>query len=363
MFFSTDTKNYIGIDIGTTSIKIVEFSKKRNEKIKLESYGSGDFSAFPKNTENVLQNAVSRVSDGQAADIIKRILKESGIKSKKVIMSAPVFSTFTSVIELPEMSEKEIESAINFEAKQYVPVPLTEVVLGWSVIGKKTYDSVGNGGSFNKILVLIVAIPRELANSFSTISDLAGLNLVALETESFALIRSLLGNDKSTVAVVDIGSRATNITIVSGGFIRVSRGIETSGSEITKVLMKSMGVDYQRANELKKKIGLKEEGGNMQISSVLTLIIDIITGETKRIIDVFARKETQSGKIERIILVGGSAMIPGLAERFSEVSGVKTVVGNPWSRVEYPQELEKTLEFIGPSFSVAVGLAMRELNN
>lgn len=360
-FFSSGSKSSLGVDIGTTSVKVVELSRNNDGKIKLETYGSLESIVYSKYLEETLQSSTVKISDQQAAEMIKKIIKEAKVKTRKVVMSAPVFSTFTSVIELPEMSQQEIESAIRFEAKQYVPVPLSEVVLGWNVIGKKNYEVLGAGNFSNKVLVLIVAIPKELSNEFARIADLANLDLIALETESFALIRSLLGNDKSTVVLVDIGSRATNISIVSGGFIRASRGLDTSGVEITKVLAKGMGVDIKRANELKRTIGLDMDGANKQAAGVMLPIIDIITGETKRIIDVFSRKEGTTARVERIILAGGSAGIPKIADRFTEVTGIKTVIGNPWSRVEYPPQLQKTLENIGPSFSVALGLAMRNI--
>lgn len=359
--FSGGSKSSLGVDLGTTSVKIVELSKNKDGKIKLETYGSLESIAYSQYLEETLQSSTVKISDQQAAEMIKKLIKETKVKTNKAVMSAPVFSTFTSVIEFPEMSQQEIESAIRFEAKQYVPVPLSEVVLGWNVIGKKNYELLGSGSFSNKVLVLIVAIPKELSNEFAGIARLAGLNLAALETESFALIRSLLGNDKSTVALVDIGSRATNISIVSGGFIRVSRGLDTSGVEITKVLAKSMGVDIKRANEIKRNIGLDMSGPNKQVANVMLPIIDIITGETKRIIDVFFRKEGASSNVERIILAGGSAGIPKIADRFTEVTGIKTIIGNPWGRVDYPPQLQKILEAIGPSFSVAVGLAMRNI--
>lgn len=358
---SGENKSYIGIDIGTTSVKIVELSRKRMEKIKLESYGSLEFIASSKYIENTLQSSTTRISDAQTAEIVKKIIKEAKLKSKKAVMAAPVFSTFTSVIELPEMSGQEIESAIGFEAKQYVPVPLSEVILGWNIIGKKSYESASGGNPINKILVLIVAIPKELSNSFARIADMAGLRLIALETESFALIRSLLGNDKSASAIVDIGSRSTNISIVSGGTIRASRGLEVSGAEITKVIARSLGVDITRANEIKRKVGLKSDGPNRQIADIIMPIVDIITNETKRTIDVFSRKEPAL-KVERILLVGGSSGIPEISNRFSEVSGIKTAIGNPWGRISYHPELQGFLEEIGPSFAVSAGLAMREIN-
>lgn len=359
--FSGENKSFLGVDIGTTSVKVVELSRKKNEKVKLESYGSLEFAISNKFSEGTLQSSTVKISDEQAAKMLVKIIKESNIKARKAVMSAPVFSTFTSVIELPEMSEQEIKSAIEFEAKQCVPVPLSEVVLGWNLIGKKSYESVGNGNSFKKNLVLIVAIPKELSNSFARIAEIAGLELIALETESFALIRSLLGNDKSMSVIVDIGSRSTNISIISGGFIQASRGLEISGAEITKLLAKSMGIDLAKAEEIKKNIGLKSEGGNKQIASILISIIDIITGETKRVIDIFLRRDP-ANKIERIILAGGSAGIPEISKRFAEVTGIKTVIGNPWGRIESPKELQNTLELIGPSFAVAAGLAMREVN-
>ncbi len=359
--YKLGTKSVLGVDIGTTSVKIVELSRKNDGRMRLETYGSLESVVHKQAIEETLQSSTEKISDAQAASMVKKIIKEANVKTKRVVMSAPVFSTFTSVIEFPEMSEQEIESAIKFEARQYVPVPLSEVVLGWNIIGKKTYDLLGGGSASNKVLVLIVAIPKELSNKFANIARLSNLQLVALETESFALIRSLLGNDKSTVVLVDIGSRATNISVVSGGFIRVSRGLDTSGAEITKVLAGGMGIDMKRANELKRSVGLKMDGSNKQVAEVILPIVDIIMGETKRIIDVFSKKEGSESQIERIILAGGSAGIPGLAERFTEVTKVKAMVSNPWSRVEYPEELGNILNMIGPSFAVAVGLAMREI--
>lgn len=359
-FFSSAAKNCLGVDIGTTSVKVVELSKKKDGKIKLETYGSLESIAYSQLLEETLQSSTVKISEEQSADMIRKILKEAKVGTRKAVMSAPVFSTFTSVIELPEMSQQEIESAIKFEAKQYVPVPLSEVVLGWNVIGKKKYKMLGGGSFSNKVLVLIVAIPREISSEFARISSLAGLELTALETESFALIRSLLGNDKSTVALVDIGSRATNISIVKEGFIRVSRGLDTSGAEITKILARGMGVDIKRANEMKRTIGLDMSGPNKQVADIMLPIIDVITGETKRIIDVFSRGEEES-KVERVILAGGSAGIPKITDRFEKVTGIKTIIGSPWGRIEYPSELQNILESIGPSFSVAVGLAMRNV--
>lgn len=359
--FSGNSKSSLGVDIGTTSVKVVELSRNKEGKIKLETYGSLESVAYSKYLEETLQSSTVKISDQQAAEMIKKLVKEAKVSTRRAVMSAPVFSTFTSVIELPEMSQQEIESAIRFEAKQYVPVPLSEVVLGWNVIGKKNYELLGAGNYSNKVLVLIVAIPKELSNEFARIAELANLELIALETESFALIRSLLGNDKSTVAIVDIGSRSTNISVVSEGFIRVSRGLDTSGVEITKVLAKGMGIDVKRANEIKRKIGLDSSGSNKQVADVILPIIDIITGETKRIIDVFSRKEGSMSRVERIILAGGSAGIPKLTDRFTEVAGIKAIIGNPWGRIDYPPQLQKTLEVIGPSFAVAVGLAMRNI--
>jgi len=127
------------------------------------------------------------------------------------------------------------------------------------------------------------------------------------------------------------------------------------------VLAGGMGIDMKRANELKRSVGLKMDGSNKQVAGVILPITDIIIGETKRIIDVFSKKEGAESRIERIILAGGSAGIPGLSERFTEITGVKAMVSDPWSRVEYPESLRNTLNMIGPSFAVAVGLAMREI--
>ena len=304
--------------------------------------------------------------DKEVADMLKRIIQEAKVNTKTAIVSVPVHASFSTMMELPEMSEKELESAVNFEAKQYIPVPLAEVVMDWRLVGKKIAKPVEGGrpGTVSpkgeaKVQVFLVAVPKETINKYTKIMKLAGLDLVALETENFPLMRSLLGNDKSAVAIIDIGAQSTDINIIDKGFVRISRNIETSGTEFTRVLSQGLNLTYQRAEILKKERGLKKDLAEREISEIMMPIIDIITNEIERLTDSYSRKNGQ--KIERVILVGGSARLPGLVDYFAKRLGIETSVGNPWARLVYPQILRPALDELASSFGVAVGLAMREL--
>lgn len=359
-FFSKKPKSYLGVDVGTASIKIVQLGAK-GERPNLETYGLLEIYS----SRNDAQTDSLQILDKEVASLLKEVVKESKATTKTAVASVPVHASFSTMMEIPEMSEKEIDSAINFEAKQYIPVPLNEVVMDWQILGKKVAKPVEGGRSGgspqeqNKLQVFLVAVPKETINKYTQIMKMAGLNLVALETENFSLMRALLGNDKSPVAIIDIGSQSTDINIIDKGFVRMTRNIETSGTEFTRVLTQGLNLSYQRAEMLKRERGLKKDMAEKEISDIMLPIIDVISNEIERLVDSYSRKDGQ--KIERVILVGGSARLPGLTEYFSQRLKIETNIGNPWSRLTYPQILKPVLQELAPSFAVSVGSAMREL--
>src|SRR3989338_6845448 len=158
------TKSYLGVDIGTLSIKVVELSSE-DGRPKLENYAAL--------TNYGLASENKKDFGGEAALMLRRLIKESGMKANEINMSIPIFSSFMTVMELPQMSEAEIGSAIQFEAKKYVPVPLESVVVDWSLIGEEAGLSAQPG----KILILLVAIPKDLINEYTVIANGAGLKL------------------------------------------------------------------------------------------------------------------------------------------------------------------------------------------
>ncbi len=352
--------SFVGVDIGTSSVKMVQLKLEEN-KARLETYGFLDNFGTFEFSDSANRIGKLKVLDDKIIEIIKKIIKEAGINTNETVMSVPVFSTFSSIIEFPEITNEEIAKAIPFEARQYIPVPLEEVILDWSIVGKKLGKEGFGAGSAKQFVtqVMLVAIPKDIALKYARIAEAAGLKLKALEAESFATARSLVGNDKTPVLILDIGFKHSSISIVDKGCVMVNRGIDTGGSEFTKAIGQAMNIDFSRAEALKREVGLGQIGTDQEISKLIVPIIDIIINETFRLINVYMRRNNR--RIEQVIITGGAIELKGLIEYLEKGLNLKVTAGNPWARVIYNPELEMLLREIAPFFSVATGLAMREL--
>ena len=362
-------KSYLGVDIGTASIKVVQLSKVR-DKFKLENYG--EVKLFTEHMPMELRQASSlRMQDEQVAMLVKKILEESKITTKKVAMSLPVFSGFSTIIDLPPMPKDELEKAIQFEARQYIPVPVSEVFLNSLIIGEREKQAPAVSGEQTQkngkddknrqkkhMEVLLVAIPNEIKNKYQHIAELAGLELVALELETFALARSLLKSVQPPTIVVDIGARSTDLCIIDNGVVRISHNFELAGVDITKAYGELTGTDFIGAEQSKKTVGLDLTPGQLSGAKSLIEVLDSIAIEIQRISNSYFNKTGKS--IDNVILSGGASLMPGLLNRFREQVGMPVALGNPFEGLIYPPDLKHVLEEIGPSFAVAVGLAMRK---
>lgn len=359
-FFKKKPSSYLGIDIGTSSVKMVQLKLEEN-KARLETYGFWDNYGNFEILENSAKMGKIKILDEKIVGVIKNIIKEAGAITKETVMSVPVFSTFSSVIEFPEMTEAEVAKAVPFEARQYIPVPLEDVIMDWSIVGKKLRkESNGSGNSAHfSLQVMLVAIPKEIALKYARIAELAGLKLNALEAESFALARSLIGNDKMAVIIIDIGSRHTNISIIDKGYAMANRGLDIGGNELTRAVSQGINIDFDRAESLKKEVGLRQVDAEREISRLMFPAIDIISNETFRMMNAYLHKNNR--RVEEVIITGGGSCLAGLDGYLAKNLGIKVLTGNPWARIIYPSELEMPLKEIAPFFSVAAGLAMREL--
>jgi type IV pilus assembly protein PilM len=343
-------KRFLGIDIGTASIKLVQLSP-RGDGFNLDTYGEFKVENYLEYIKK--ENGVSylKLIDSDIVRIIKFLLKESKATSRVATMSLPTLSALTTTINLPAMPSQELEMAINYEAQKYIPISLEEVILDPQFINRD--DKSGS------LEVFVAAFPKDLINSYDKISQLAGLKLKAFELETYSLIRSLVYPSKEAVVLLDIGATSSNISIVDNGFITITHNLDISGSMITGTITNSMKLEKKRAEELKIKEGIVGPGGEKEISKIIDPLVNFIIHEVEQLINIYFK--TSGRAVKKIILSGGSASLKGLAERFSTSLKLETVIADPFSRTHHVASLEKILKEIGPSFSVAVGLAMKEL--
>jgi len=349
-FFSS--KSVLGVDIGTASIKIAELNHLR-DKFELKNYGILDFLS-KKETDQKLY-------DEYIAGGIKELISRTKPSTKNSVASIPSFSTFSTVIELPYLSEKDLAKAIPFEARKYIPIPLNELVLDWTIINiaevNKYQTSSQQNKSYPNVEVFIAAVPKEETERYRKIFLKAGLTLKALELENIALIRSLIGEDKSPLAMVNLGGRSTSIVVINKGFERISRNYEIGGFELTKALSKALRVSFERAEEIKKVEGLKST--NPSLTESITPLIDMIIFEIKKTISNF--EEDKKTKITKLILTGAQANMIGLKDYFAKKIDKEVVIGNPFSRISYNKTLKPILPSLGSSLALALGLAMRKI--
>ena len=351
------SKSKLGVDIGTSSIKVVELSSSGG-RFKLENYGLFELKGQTGGADN---QSILQLPDEEIVWGLQQVLKQSKFGSRDVVASIPSFSTFATVIQMPYLSEADLAKAIPFEAHKYIPIPLDEVVLDWSIIGilDQAVASQAQGQSGKPVVeVFLAAVPKDQTARYQRIMQAAGLKLVALELENAGVIRALLGNDLSSSAIVNIGGRSTSMVVVAKGYERLSHNYEIGGFEITKAIARSLDISLEKAEELKRKLGLINSNENI-IKEAMTSLIDMMIFETKKTISTF--EESQNQKIERVVLAGGIVNMPNLVQYFKERLGREVYVGNVFSRIVHPQELTPIIQELSNNFSVAAGLAMREV--
>jgi len=292
---------------------------------------------------------------------IKELIKKGHIKSKDAIASIPSFSTFTTIIEVPYLSEQELAKSLPFEARKYIPIPLDEVILDWSIIDitNPTVSKVmGSVPKPTTVQIFLAAVPKDETEKYRRIMKGAGLNLKALELENTALIRALLGNDLSPTAIVNIGGRSTSIVIVDKGYERVSHNYEIGGFEITKSIARSLNVSIEKAEELKRKMGMNKADENI-VNEAMVSLIDMMVFETKKTINNYEGAKKQ--KISRVLLVGGLTNMPSFVGYFKQKLNMDVYGANAFARIIYPEQLKPVIQELANTFSIATGLAMRDI--
>lgn len=338
---------FLGIDIGDSSLKMVEL-KKKNRQIHLSNY------AF---SENVAEVNFMKVEDvNYLARAINKVRTEAGITAKKVTASLPTFAVFSSIINVNNVDKKTMAEAINEEAKKVIPLPLEEMTLDWKIVP----DENGKIPTKGNLQVFLTGSPKKLVRKYIDIFKAAKLELASLETETFSLVRSLVGDDKSTVMIVEIGANSTDLFIVKESIPVLNRSLAVCSSTVTRVLAEKLGLSFAQAEQFKFDLSVTlSVDAKEELPQLLAKTLEPIVTEMEYMLDFF--RAQNKGDVEKIVLSGGGAMLLNLAEYLSKRLNIKVIVGDPWNRVRYPEELRPVLSEVGPRLAVAIGLAMREI--
>lgn len=364
--FHPTPKSYVGIDIGSAYIKMVELLNEKHRP-RLSTYG---YLALPLGGKDKM----AFTSPKTRALLLKKIIQEAHIHSKNAVLSLPLASVFTTILHLPQVTKREFASPKNlapliyWEVKKLLPLPIEDMVLDWEIIQKQV-ENADHGvdekkrfwqrAQYQDIEVFITAAPRDLIATYTETVKQSGLSLLHLESDVFGLVRSLVGQDPSTIMLVDIGAKVTNVSIVEKGIPYLNRTLDFGGFVFTRAITEKLGISLEEAEQFKCDLSLAERREFPR--EFENLMIDVVN-EMNYVKRLFF--EQYPGKhFEKVILTGGSSLLSGIAQVLSQRVNTRVYVGDPWARVLYPPELRPVLDRVGPMFSVAIGLAMRNIMN
>jgi type IV pilus assembly protein PilM len=308
----------LGIDLGNSAIKIVELAKK-GARVQLLNY------AIAQSDEKIL--GLSDLKDDEIGAILKNLMAQTKFESRSANISLPVEKTFTTVIDMPIMEEEEMVAAIPYEAQKYVPVPIEEVVLDWTLIpSAPPQKPAGEGGETQSqsepetapkttVQLLVVAVPKDIIDYLTRIAKFAGLEVSALEQEAFSLSRSLIGADSGSYLIADFGSKNIDLVVVDQGLTRISHSLGLTSKEI--ILM-----------------------------------------EMDRIVNLYQMRYNK--RVGQCLLTGGRAAEQETIKFLEAKLKLPIKFGNPLARVDHAPALDKIAAELGLQLAVAIGLAMRE---
>ena len=344
--------SYLGVDIGTTSIKMVELARGSGNPFSLKNYGLLESYGHLERLNDAIQTSSLKLYEKETIALLKILIKKVNPGTNRVIASLPPFASFVTLLDMPQMSDAETAKAMPFQMRQFIPMPVTEVAIDWLKVGEKEDD---NGSVRQQIL--LISVPNEQIAKYQGIFKSVGLKLAALEIEGLALSRILIDGDPTPTLIVDIGSRSTNLLVADGGYLKLVAQTDFAGGTLTQAISSGLNINVRRAEELKKQRGLMGSGGEYELSTLMLPYLDAIIGEVKRL---KSRYETEyGGKVERLMLTGGTAALPGAGKYFGSQIGLPVVRANPFAKIKYPEKLEPVVDELGSIFAVSLGLAIR----
>jgi type IV pilus assembly protein PilM len=340
----------IGLDISSSSVKLVELSQTASGEYILDRFASEPFEK-------------GWITDGQiekfdeVADAVRKVVTKSGTKTKHVAMAMPQSAVITKKIMLPAgLREEEMEMQVEAEANQYIPFSLDEVSLDFCVVGPST-TSAGD------VEVMIAASRKDRVQDRQGLAEAAGLRPAILDIESYAsrlamqrLVASLPGEGKDAlIALFEIGAENTSLKVLRDNELLYDRDQAFGGAQLTQLISRQYGFSFEEA-ELKKLSGdLPEDFQN----AILGPFVDSLSQEIGRALQYFFTS-TPHHKVHYVMLAGGTATLPGLKDRVTELTGFASMVVNPFEGMKLGSAVrESKLRREAPAYLTACGLAMR----
>lgn len=335
-----------GLDIGTTTLKSVWFEQKKDSYIVK--------SAFASKAPVSGMTSSSPLDEEQMAKAIRDHVVEAKIGTRNVHIALADNLVYTKVIAMPMLSDKELEQAIFWEAEQYIPAPLSTIMLDHVVLRKNIQSSEGP-----RMEVLLVGAPTVTLQKYQKIIEMAGLSVGSIETEMLAAVRAIVSSATFPISLlVNIGNLNTSVAIVQQGIVVFAYTVPIGSVSITRAIASDFGFTPEQADEYKKAYGISDQNVGVKIKRSVEPILSSLVGEVKKALAYYVQQYRGELPITQIVLSGGTAKLPGIDAYFVNTVGLETVVVNPWKSLQI-EGVPQAYADEGPEFTVAIGLGLK----
>lgn len=337
--------DFFALDIGTNAVRVVQLTGSAKDGWTLLHYGYAP-------VDSKITSSDSPEAKRRLGEIIMTAIGQSGIKTKDVVIGLPSSKTFTTVIDVPSLSDRELHSTIKYQIDRYIPMSIEDAKVDWAVLGQSLHDP-------SKQEVLLASTANAYAEEQLEFIEALGLNVIAAEPDPIAMIRSLLPSGVSDARlIIDMGEKATDLAITYGDAPRLVRTIPTGLHTLVKAATQNLSVEEDQARQFILKFGLATDRLEGQVYRALESVLDGFSSELTKSVKFFQTRYPNT-PVGGILLSGYASVVPRFGDYISSRSSISSTPANPWQKVKVSGGDQQQLASVATEFSTAVGLAQR----
>ncbi len=337
--------DFFALDIGTNAVRVVQLSPAGGNSWNLQHFGYA-----PLDEKTAASNSPESLR--RLGEVIMTAVGQSGIKTKNVVLGLPSSKTFTTVIEMPVMAEAELRNTLKYQVDQYIPMGASEAKVDWALLGTSLHDAKMQE-------ILLASTANAYAEERLEFIESLGLNVIAAEPDPLAMVRSLLPDAVPDARlIIDVGEQSTDLAITFDGTPRLVRTIPVGIKSLVKAAVQNLNVQEDQARQFILKFGLAPDRLEGQVYRAIESTLDNFVTELTKSIKFFQTRYP-STPVSGILLSGFSAIVPQFGDYIAAKTGVPTMPGNPWQKVNVAQSDQQQLMPIASEFATVIGLAER----
>lgn len=336
--------DFFALDVGTNAIRIVQLSQK-GQGYSLVSYGY-----TPVDSKIIASDSAE--SQKKLGEVIMTAVGQSGTREQNVVIGLPSSKTFSTVIDVPKTSESSLNSMMKYQIDQYIPTAVDETKVDWALMGQSPKGP-------EQQEVLLASTSKEYSEARMDFIESLGFNVIAIEPDPIALVRSLVPQGANGgYVLIDMGERSTDIVVVLAGMPRLIRTLPTGIYSMIKAVAQNLNVQEDQARQFLMKFGLAEDKLDGHVVQAVGTTLDSFGAEITKSINFFNNKYPAT-TLDSIVVSGFAGVVPLLPDYIARKVGMQAVVGNPWADISIAQDQANQLSTVAHEFATVIGLAKR----